>query len=1218
MEKQGITSLSGGIGQVTIGKDRRQENAQAAVDADLRGAQAKLKEAKVRLAMGLGASFGGMAATLPPVESQELYDEIARAAGGLEWLAANEPDAFRFLSKDVGKEIAAGPDGINRLLRHLPLFQNAVDLVFELSDRIASNERPDPELLLSAMRPYLEESTYLFPAFLEAIRRCEGVEGHPGRIAELAGEVVGTLVSEGNLDEALQLISAVRMEDEFRSSRGFAQQLIVNFGGDPVRLLGIVESFPELESLMRSNGRVKQALVSRIVEGSGTLVGFDTDQVIADFGLTWDLVVRDQAVFHWFSMPSNLNKMQTKVRSLVDRFKPPRDAVLRMADRSATSIVDDGDSPIDAAACLALRETFGLSDQEAALISLEAVGIRRVRESLEHDQNAIPLARRVLAASSRPETFLASLRSPEMRSIASDAFHRAMMLDEFVAARELEFFGVDPEKMREAAIDRFVVLLKNGVSGSVSDELCRVFEIPQKALPSALVVPAIREGIETCISGKLLSTLVEFVFSQRVTPEMASATEQDRRRVESLVKDDIATFLVMNDEERSALFGLYGVSEQVLRSPDVARRVEEQAVRMIERSFSCLRTLREIVPEISDQAWYRDACKKKVHKFIKDGQARYNDVGLFMANFCALVAIPAESFRTPEIVAAARVCVAQLLNDERYESIPPLMELFGVSPANAMKLDLFAGSTKSLYALGGLIDRKTADAWKSEGVPETIANLQRNGPPNAKRLTKYYTSRRNFEGLAMAIDLGAATVPYLNESDAIRELQSMVVKGDGLAAEGMLKCYGLTGVLFDAALRKRIKDAADAERQRRELRVEFALDTEPHRVEEEMAGFYVDEWIGFELSALERRVAEEHVDLGFGTKMEAYNRREAIRLSAENQFDWLREYLVRSVLGEMRHQSDANDLPRSSYVKIPPIADAWMSMATNEEIRQTMAASADRFREPGWLSSYGGEPWARIADTAEMMFATNPDRRKLIDLTYDLEHNGGSVFNKELQRVTFNSAGHLKRILDMKREVSDPEALLALLERELSPEAYRTVTDRWNEWKGLRSRIEARIGGKHEDRHARRLADIQALVAFEVDEPKIFSRMSQMEPDALRKFLTSEAVVAGRAGRVALMHAAGVIIRKRMYASGDGIAGVLRELRRPGWIGRAEADSFAPIVGAYLRARADVASDAAEMNVAQDVLSFRPNGRAVDSLTIVNAEDIPEDFQRLITELTRG
>ncbi len=939
--------------------------------------------------------------------------------------------------------------------------------------------------------------------------------------------------------------------------------------------------------------------------------------MIANFGLTWDQVIRDRTVSSWFLNHSQRFAMRARIRSLIDRFKPSRGEILKMAERAARSIVDDDGSSIDMPDLLSLPETFGLSEQESLLFTLEAIGVRLVRECLEGDRTVVPLARSLLAASGNSDALLAALRSLEMRSLAWESFVRAMKLNEFAEAKDLEFFGLDDEEMRAEATDTLLVLLKNGADGSVIEHLATAFNVRRDDLSPDVLASAVREGIAASLSGKRLGALVEFVRSQRVTPEMAAVNERCRQDVEALVREDIAAFLTMNDEERSVLNGLFGVSEQVLRSPDVAKNVEEQAVRMIEQSFVGLPALREIVPEIVGQDWYREACEKRVLKFIKGGQSRHNDTGLFMEKFCRLVGLPAETFRTQEIVAAARVCVVQLLNGERYESIPSLQDLFGVSAANGMKMSMYGGSPLPLYLFGGLIDRKTVDAWKVEGVSEAIAALQRGGMANQKSLTKYYANRRNFDGLAMAIELGAASVPYENESDAVRELQKLIVNGDGLAAEGLLKCYGLTGTLFDAGLRKRVKDAADEERQRREFREDFALDEDPHRVAEEMAGFYIDEWIGVELSALERRAAEQNVDLDFSTRMAAYNKREAIRASTEIQFDWTREYLVRSVLGEMRHQADATDLRRASFVRLPPIADDWLSTATNEEIRQMMAASADRFREPGWQDSYGSEPWARIAETAEMMFAPDPDHRKLIDLAYDLEHNSGTVFSKEHERVTYRSSDQLRRILGIKREVNDPEALLVLLESELSPEEYRAVADRWNAWKDVRARMHTRVGARPEERRARYLSDIRSLAASEIDELRIVSSLDRLEADALRARLTSEPVVAGRAGRLALMRSANAAIRKRIGQSDNGLSGVLERIGRPSWIGRAEVDFFAPIVGAYLKARMDVARDAAEMNAIQEILASRPNGRAVDSVLIVNAEEIPEDFRRLISELTK-
>ncbi|HYD93013.1 MAG TPA: hypothetical protein VEB18_00975 [Candidatus Paceibacterota bacterium] len=154
---------------------------------------------------------------------------------------------------------------------------------------------------------------------------------------------------------------------------------------------------------------------------------------------------------------------------------------------------------------------------------------------------------------------------------------------------------------------------------------------------------------------------------------------------------------------------------------------------------------------------------------------------------------------------------------------------------------------------------------------------------------------------------------------------------------------------------------------------------------------------------------------------------ERVRNFVNDLYKFVRSYLVLAVLSEVQFAWRSNrgdgETPRvmgftysSSYLRqdiveeLIPDTEAAMSM---------LAAARFVFTTPGAYSSgYGGKPWAQIADLAYDMFAA-PDKTPLaekihlLDRAAQLEHNGGSVFDKDSYRV---SQGYgLQALLDLKR-----------------------------------------------------------------------------------------------------------------------------------------------------------------------------------------------------------
>lgn len=56
--------------------------------------------------------------------------------------------------------------------------------------------------------------------------------------------------------------------------------------------------------------------------------------------------------------------------------------------------------------------------------------------------------------------------------------------------------------------------------------------------------------------------------------------------------------------------------------------------------------------------------------------------------------------------------------------------------------------------------------------------------------------------------------------------------------------------------------------------------------------------------------------------------------------------------------------------------------------------SREIFSRPGWRSSYGGKKWANIAEAGEFFWNGTVGAAVFVDRVFDLQHNGGRVFNK--------------------------------------------------------------------------------------------------------------------------------------------------------------------------------------------------------------------------------
>ena len=132
--------------------------------------------------------------------------------------------------------------------------------------------------------------------------------------------------------------------------------------------------------------------------------------------------------------------------------------------------------------------------------------------------------------------------------------------------------------------------------------------------------------------------------------------------------------------------------------------------------------------------------------------------------------------------------------------------------------------------------------------------------------------------------------------------------------------------------------------------------------------------------------------------------------------EMFRDYLALIVLGELRHANEYSE-------KGLEFEFVDFNQRINRErcfIERRIFTKESTFRcgmkffnelYNGWHESYGGTPWYNIAK-AGLMY-NKESNTVFIDHCFDLEHNGGCIFNKHA--FLFDGPGGLIEFLDLKR-----------------------------------------------------------------------------------------------------------------------------------------------------------------------------------------------------------
>ncbi|MBI3632100.1 MAG: hypothetical protein HY225_01495 [Candidatus Vogelbacteria bacterium] len=165
-------------------------------------------------------------------------------------------------------------------------------------------------------------------------------------------------------------------------------------------------------------------------------------------------------------------------------------------------------------------------------------------------------------------------------------------------------------------------------------------------------------------------------------------------------------------------------------------------------------------------------------------------------------------------------------------------------------------------------------------------------------------------------------------------------------------------------------------------------------------------------------------------------------------FKWIREYLIYAVASELENQ---NSRPSKSYVKFPQFkypkrcgavdeVDKFLMYATEAEIRAYLKKATTRFNQKGWSAGFGGKKWGVIAKIALDMWSTDSigDKCLLVDRTFQIEHNGGMIFDKRISRIVPDESND-KKVLNLKRRSKNIDNLLTEFQKRATNQETKAL-----------------------------------------------------------------------------------------------------------------------------------------------------------------------------------
>lgn len=235
-------------------------------------------------------------------------------------------------------------------------------------------------------------------------------------------------------------------------------------------------------------------------------------------------------------------------------------------------------------------------------------------------------------------------------------------------------------------------------------------------------------------------------------------------------------------------------------------------------------------------------------------------------------------------------------------------------------------------------------------------------------------------------------------------------------------------------------------------------------VSKEAIKFYLAEWMNYRIRALENRLENPGKEEGENGKwlesLEFSHLRDRIEFSKLNSvridavrrtFSWMQKYLAVAVNSELRHQNLIEG--KKPILGEVETLDIFSGPITPEQVRIQLKVAEHLFENYQWQRSFGGKKWAEIARLALKAWSIETEdinmQAWIIDRAFDIQHNTGSIFDKDPNHIKSDSSFRL--LLDAKFGAKSEKGLIEFGETSklLDPEDVKMYEDAFESIKNL-------------------------------------------------------------------------------------------------------------------------------------------------------------------------
>lgn len=285
-----------------------------------------------------------------------------------------------------------------------------------------------------------------------------------------------------------------------------------------------------------------------------------------------------------------------------------------------------------------------------------------------------------------------------------------------------------------------------------------------------------------------------------------------------------------------------------------------------------------------------------------------------------------------------------------------------------------------------------------------------------------------------------------------------------MQAKNLLACEDVLNVkdLVDAATRALIDSEGQQEEERREQRQERPIIDEKRFITDEIARFYINNLLAHNLSALNEKARRTTREVSFRTKMDIFSLEQQIDKEEQLLFEWMKQYLIIAVISEMSNQSGHTGLGEFIKTPVSETGDRYfdrhevLRKGTDQEIREFLFQTVERFYSVDWEEGYGGYSWSRISKVAYEFWKPQSEfpRSALIDQVFDLQHNSGMVFDKDSEMAVQSKQGYTElQMLTEKSDATDIDSLLQNLKPFVEERVYKMLEERVLKFHKIEERV---------------------------------------------------------------------------------------------------------------------------------------------------------------------